>query len=292
MTKAILRWATPLLALFVLGPAASRLVGLLRASDGSEDVTLLVNTTPALGAAVALGIVGLALVAALPASRALGARVGLTIAGLTLAWAAWYTAPISILARSHDGAGLLIALAIEGVLMLVVGLAMVLAIVRVGATIEGDPLCAPVGEQLRKTFKTGAGLAAMGGAIGATVVIAWFVAREPLSGQLVFAGFLAGIGAGSVGIWCGSFVGGDVPPLATIVGVLLVAVLAPVLGMFWPGGDALRAAVVSDAIPGPVRLQSLDVLVGATLGAPIGLGWVGSMLDGAERATGRNTSSA
>ena len=280
------------MALFLLGPGASRLVGLLRASDSSADVTLLANTTPALGVGVAIAIVALALVAGVPASRVLGVRVGLTVTGLVFAWAAWYTTPITQLARTHDGGTLLLTMAIEGVLMLALGMVMVIVLVRVSAKIEDAPLCSPLGEQLSKTFKTGAGLAALGGAAVATLVIAWFVAREPMRGQSIFAGFVGGIGAGSIGIWCGSFVGRDVPPLAAIVGVLLVAVLAPVIGVFWPGGEALRDAVVRDAIPGPLRLQSLDVLVGATLGAPIGLGWVGSMLDGAERATGQGAARA
>ena len=281
-----------MMALFVLGPAASRLVGMLRASDASADVTLLVNTSPALGVVVAIGVVALALVAGLPASRALGVRTGLTVTGLTLAWAAWYTSPISVLARSHDGGRLLLTLAIEGALTLALGVAALALLVRVGARHDGDPLCEPVAAQFKKALTTGPGLAAMGGALLASLVIAWFVAREPLRGQSIFAGFAAGIGAGSVGIWCGSFVGRDVPPMAAILGVMLVAVIAPVLGMVMPGGEGLREAVVGDAIPGPVRLQGLDALVGATLGAPIGLGWVGSMLDGAERAAGGRTASA
>lgn len=292
MTKAVLRWVLPLLALFVLGPAASRLVGLLRASDASSDVTLLVNTSPAMGVAVAIGVIVLAMVAGVPASKALGARVGLTITGLSLAWAAWYTTPVSVLARSHDGGRLLMSLVAEGVIVLALGLAMLVVLVRVGAEHEGDPLCEPIGEQLKKTFRSGPGLAAMGGAVVVSLVIAWFVAREPMRGQSIFAGFVAGIGAGSAGIWCGSFVGRDVPPLAAIVGVMLVAVLAPVFGLIMPGGAGLREAVVGDALPGPVRLQSLDALVGATLGAPIGLGWVGSMLDGAEQASGKRAARA
>jgi hypothetical protein len=292
MTKVVLRWVMPILALFVLGPSASRLVGLLRASDGSQDVTLLVNTTPALGVLVAFAIVALALVGALPAARFLGARVGLTVAGLTLGWAAWYTAPIGLLARSHSGSGLLITLLGEGVLMLGLGLVILLGVIHVGESNEGDPLCAPVREQLHKSLKTGPGLGAMAGALVASMVIAWFVATEPTRGQALFAGFLGGIGAGSVGVWCGSFLGKDVPPLAALMGVLLACVAAPALGLLMPGGEALRDAVVSDTLPGPVRLQPFDVLVGMTLGAPIGLGWVGSMLDTSEHASGRRPARA
>ena len=287
-----MRWVMPVLALFVLGPAASRLVGLLRASDGSRDVTLLVNTSPALGVVVGMGIAALALVGALPAARVLGARVGLTVAGLTLAWAAWYTAPVGLLARSHGGTGLLLTLIGEGALLMVLGLVILFGVIEMGAKTDGDPLCAPLREQLTKSVKTGPGLAAMAGALVASMVIAWFVATEPTRGQALFAGFLGGIGAGSVGVWCGSFVGRDVPPMAALLGVLLACVAAPAFGLVMPGGAGLLGAVVDDSLPGPVRLQGLDALVGMTLGAPIGLGWVGSMLDGAEQASGRRPARA
>ncbi len=285
MTKVFLRWALPLAALFVLGPAASRLVVMLQAADGSRDVSILVNTSPALGVGVLLGVVALALIGALPAAVLVGPRSALLTAGITLAWASWYTSPLSMLVRRGEAGSLLITLAVEGALAAVLGLAILWLIFRFGAgeRDEKDPLTGPEGMELKRSVTTTVGLAAMAGAIAAAVLVTWALAREPQRGQSIFAAFAAGIAAGGVGVWAGSFVDRDVPRGAPMIAMLVLAFVAPLIGLGVPGAAALQAAGVDDDLLGLLRLQGLDWLVGATIGVPMGLSWARAAIDSSER---------
>jgi len=284
MVKVLLRWALPLAALFVLGPAASRLVVLLQASDGSRDVTLLINTSPALGVAVIVGVIALALVGALPAAALFGPRAALLTAGFTLAWAAWYTSPLSTLVRRAEPGGVLTTLAIEGALIGALGLAMLWLVCRVGARAH-DPKDHMLGEgglELKRTLTTQAGLLGLVASLAAALIVTWALARDPQRGQSLFAAFAAGVAAGAVGVWAGSFADRDVPRGAPVLAMLLLAVVGPLIGLVAPGAQALRDAVVDDAILGPVRLQGLDWLVGASVGVPMGLSWVRGAIDSSE----------
>ncbi|MEZ6242356.1 MAG: hypothetical protein R3B57_04870 [Phycisphaerales bacterium] len=284
MAKVLLRWALPMAALFVLGPAASRLVVLLHAADGSRDVTLLVNTTPILGAAVIAGIIALAIVGALPAARLFGPRAALLTAGFTLTWASWYTAPLSMLVRRAEPTSVLTTLAIEGAIVAAFGMLMLMLIFHVGARAHDpkDHLVGEGGMELRRTFTTPVGLVSMLGAAAAALLITWALAREPQRGQSIFAAFVAGIGAGAVGVWAGTFIDRDVPRGAPIVAMLLLAIVAPLIGLVSPGAGAMRDAVVTDAFLGPVRLQGLDWLIGASIGVPMGLSWVRAAIESSE----------
>ena len=60
MKKVILVWAAPLSALFVFGPLGALLVGLLRAEDGGEGVSILIGESPVMGLFVLLGSAAIA----------------------------------------------------------------------------------------------------------------------------------------------------------------------------------------------------------------------------------------
>ncbi len=284
MTKVFLRWALPLAALFVLGPAASRLVVLLHAADGSRDVSLLVNTSPVLGIAVILGVFGLALVGALPAAALVGPRSALLTAGVTFAWASWYTSPLSMLVRRADAGSLLVTLAIEGAIVALLGLGTLWLIFRLGARAddEHDHLIGEGGLELRRCLTTPVGLACIAASIAAAALVTWALAREPQRGQSIFAAFAAGIAAGGVGVWAGSFIDRDVPRGAPMLAMLVLAFAAPLVGLVVPGAEALGPSVVGDDILGVLRLQGMDWLVGALVGVPVGLSWVRAAIDSSE----------
>src|SRR5688572_2029687 len=121
MKAAIVRWAFYLAALLVFGPLAGMLLGGLRGVDGSPDATPLVSTSPALGVALGLGALAIAMVLGAAAARLVGPMAGMTTAGLVVAWASWRTGTVDELVRTAGSGQPLIRLAIEGLIFGVAG---------------------------------------------------------------------------------------------------------------------------------------------------------------------------
>lgn len=67
------------------------------------------------------------------------------------------------------------------------------------------------------------------------------------------------------------------PALAPYIGVLVVAIGAPVYAAVSYGTGITQASVTGELIP-PARLIPMDWLAGMFLGVPWGLGWVAGMV--------------
>lgn len=276
MVKMLLRWLMPIAALVLLGPIVGRTIAALRASDGGTDVSFLTGADPIAGilALILVGVFGV--VAAAGSASVVGFRPGLTIAGFVVAWGAWFTGENGMIFR-RDGAGAVVPMAIEGGLVALVGAAIVIASAWAGRRHERDSE-RPMLPQLGRSLTTKAGLVASAAAGAAGLVVAWVVARDDMRGQAIFAAFVGGIVAGMVGAQMAPD-SEDAPPMAAggVTGMLALALIAPAIAFVRPGLGGIAAAAESGALPGALRLQPLDWLVGVLLGVPVGMGWAGAL---------------
>jgi len=95
----------------------------------------------------------------------------------------------------------------------------------------------------------------------------------------VFAATLCGaIAAGVAGQLVASSFGATLMPAASIGSMLVVATLGPLLAG-WMHGDGLTSAVFAGGVLPLAKPLSLQWAAGAVIGAPIGIGWAGAMLD-------------
>jgi len=276
-----LRWLLPCSALFLFGPAASKLVGWLRATDGGSDVTFLANDAPGKGLLAGILVLALAMIPSLAATRTIGAKAALAPFALTLAWAAWFTTPIDSLARWQDPGGLFLRVGVENAILGLLGLGCLILIVRLGNREVGkhDPVRPCDADRASWANPTGA-LALAAGAVAAWA-LTWLVARDPMRGQSILAAFVAAIGAGAAGAWIGPLAGGKEAkppsPLVPMASVVLVAVLGPFVALVVPGASELAGVAARGELTGPARLQAFDALLGAALGVPVGFSWVASV---------------
>lgn len=270
MVRAIGRWVFPCLALFIIGPVLSRLIGGLRADDGGPDVSLLVSARPALG--LVMGLIGVAAALAYGgiAGRLLGERTGTLSGGLLLAWVAWMTGDLSLVLRLEGSAGTLALLAAEG--LAVCGLA--LAGVAVIARLSPDRACEPMGVETKRLAKWPALAGALAGA-AAALAVAWLVAFNGLRGQGLMAAVLGSIAAGAISMLAAQSLSGEKPPvLMPFLAVLIAAALGPLVGFVRPGAGELASAMIDGSLPGVLMIQPLDWAAGMLLGVPIGIGWM------------------
>lgn len=278
MMKATIRWVLPLVSLFVLGPIAGWMVGTLRPVSGASGATLLVGADPVKGMLVLVGVLALAGAVAVAGSRLFAPRPGLAAAGWVIGWAAWANASADMMFRTTEGNGVLMTLALEGLLVAGAGAALISVCFFLGSR-GGDAYGGPIGRQIKDSVGTGGGLVSVLAAAVAAAAVVWLTARTGLRGQAVFAAMLGGIAAGVAAKLAGDSAGEDgSPPVAAFIGVLVLAVLAPLSGLIKPGGD-LATAAVSGELTGLVRLMPMDWLFAALFGVPIGLGWAGLALE-------------
>ncbi|MEM9559020.1 MAG: hypothetical protein AAF995_01840 [Planctomycetota bacterium] len=277
-----LRWTLTLAALLMLGPAAGGLVSLLNSPEGLDTVTLLHNSAPLMGVLVLLAIGVLALVPAGVVAVVFGIRPALTTAGLVLAWAAWMMGRGDWLIRAQPTGGTLTMLAVEGALVGVVLLGLLLVLDRLtkraGRT---DPALKPF---VFKDVARPPAMLAAGAAAVAAGLAAWLVAQHAMRGQAIFAAFCGGIAAGVAGRLVASTLAGNntdaqdhaASPWPDYLGVVLIMILGPLVGLVMPGAANLGVAAVDGTLPGLLHVLPLDWAVGAVFGVPLGHAWVGS----------------
>ncbi|MAY73199.1 MAG: hypothetical protein CMJ31_00465 [Phycisphaerae bacterium] len=266
--KTALRNGLPVLALLLFGPLAALPVAGLRASDGSQDTTLLVGTSP-IGGLIAL-VIGavLAVVIGAFAARTLDLLRAMSIAGLTLAWPAIRTGDMrDILQRTGGGAIPLVL--VEAILVAVVGLAC-FAVIRSFHTKKTSvrdivTLVTP------KNTLILVGAGTVGALIGSLVV-----AFDALPGQALLAAILGGAAAGAVVPLLASSIGAKDDIALAFAATLVAGVIAPVVMLVYPGLGGAADAARAHAIVGPLAVQPLMWLSGAFVGAPIGWGWAGA----------------
>jgi hypothetical protein len=280
MLTTVARWAPGLLAVFLLGPLAGWMVGLLRGPDGGSDASLLVNTSPILGLLVMIGVFALAGGSALLATKLVGFRTATWAAGYTLAWAAYMATDVPNLVRTHQS-GPFVRLAIEGLFCGGLALVIFVALAAVAhdrshrfgmaATESRQWLMAQMRE---RSSWVGAGVALVVGG-----VVAHVVNIEPMKGQAIFAAVIAGLAAGAAGSWVGSFVGPTPREPMVAVGFCLLAFVGPVVGMVLHGGEAALTAANNGSMFGPSAMIGMDWAAGLFLGLPAGVALIESTVE-------------
>ncbi len=285
MTRTILKWALPLAALLVAGPLWSLAVGSLRAPDGGHDVTFVHSQSIPMSLLIGVGAFAVAGLLGFLAARLFGPRVGVFVWGLGLLWPAWVTGRMGVILRTNPETGVLVALAIEALILgggAIVGVAF-LARCHDAATHASDdtkrviPFAHNFVAQIRDTFKTSAGLASLATGAIAAIGLAWVIGQTDMRGQALLAAFGAGIGAAVAGRLVGTSMSKDAPIAATFLAVALAGVLAPLIAVGYPGTGNLAASVMQHDLPGFLALQPADWAIGLLLGVPTGLSWVGEL---------------
>jgi len=285
MLTAALRWAPGLLALFILGPIAGAMVGMLQGPDGGPDASLLVNSSPALGLMVLLGVFAITGISSLIASRIVGFRLATWSAGYILAWAAYRATDIPNLLRSQpaDAGGPWLMLAVEGLLCGVLAVVLMIGMLIV-AKDRPEPDSASPREWLMGLVKSKSDWAGAGAALVAGLMVAFLINMDPTKGQAILAATVAGAAAGAAGAYVGSFVGETPREPIIAIGFCLLAVVGPILGMFFFGSDGLAGANVGSLAGAPAMI-GLDWAAGLMMGLPAGVALVESTVEHTTKAT-------
>lgn len=264
-------WTILLACLFGAGPALVWLAPRMVGGDGGPGWTYLASESSGLGAVLLIVTLLAACVIGLATSRLLGMRAGLGAIGMTLVAPALQGGEIVEILRWADAPGVFARLALEGAIVAAIGFGAAFVMGRI-APREAPMSPAERQERARHHVTEGAIGAVSALAIGA--IAAWIIAREPIKGQMIAAGFAAGV----AGMGAGRVIAPRAPIAAVALGVLLLGVFGPMLGFVVAGSDALRAAYEQrlPAIAGPTPI---DWITGAMLGMPLGLTWAISMLE-------------
>ncbi|MBN8597454.1 MAG: hypothetical protein J0L78_07245 [Planctomycetes bacterium] len=283
MRKAIFEWVSLVLAVLILGPVAGTLPAMLRSAAGSGQTSALTSTTPILGIVLALGGLALATVVGMFGSKTVTRPMGMACAGFVLVWVACRFGRAEMIFRestSPTNAAWLMAL--EAAILALPALWAV-TIVQRPRPFEFDEGILAIAEVrsglmdgLRAVARDHRALLAVVAAAAGAVLGCSLGSISLMKGQCVFAGVLAGIGAGCAG---GLLIAGldSRPSLAPYLGVLLVAIGAPIFAIFKHGAGLGTAAVTGDLVP-LGRLIPMDWIAGMFLGVPWGLSWVSGMV--------------
>lgn len=283
MRKAIFEWVCLVLAVLILGPVAGLLPAMLRSPAGSGEATALTSTTPLVGIVLSLVALALATVVGMFGSKTVTRSMGMACAGFTLVWVACRSGRAEMIFReSTSPAASAWMLAIEAAILAVPAL-FVVTLVQRPRPLESDANAVAfvevrtgLVEGIVALFRDYRGLVGIIAAVAGAAFGCALGSISLLKGQCVFAGVLAGIGAGCAG---GLVIAGveSKPSLAPYVGVLLMAIAAPIVAIFMNGSGLSTAAITGDLVP-PGRMIPMDWIAGMFLGVPWGLSWVSGMV--------------
>lgn len=269
MIRTTLRWMMISLAVMVVGPVAAWLCRPIRGIDGGMISTVLVGDSVGPAIIRLLLAMGLATLFGAGVSRLLGWRLGCFVAGVVLAWPAWEHTGVAQLIRSTGDPSIMTSLAIEGGALLALTLGTALLIFRVDPGIDRRPEVLP-GVVPGVGGVIAAALAA--GTLAGIVVL--IVAIEDQRAQAFAAAVVAGIIAGTVARFIGPYPG----PSTAILGLLIVAIAAPILTGMLAGPDLVEAAY-DGTLLNMGRLTPMLWASGAFVGVPIGTAWAESMFE-------------
>ncbi|MBX3363195.1 MAG: hypothetical protein KF866_00390 [Phycisphaeraceae bacterium] len=279
-SRVAIRWSITLSALLVVGPLVGRLTGSLRNVDGSIHATPLVSLSPLTGMLGALvGVVAACTLGAV-GGRWFGPRFALRTAGFVLCWAAWRTGTMDEILRTAQGSTPLRSLALEGLVLgaaVLVGVYLMLRCSRPVHAAEREEFGSGHSRHAMGVFVLASALAVVVGAAGAGFA-GWLIAVEPLKGQAIFAAFFGGIAAGAFGRLAGSLICERVSPMALVGGIVVAAIVAPLTPLIFQSGAVMDRAYAGTLFKAAYVLP-LDWLGGGLVGVPIGIAWVGSMMD-------------
>lgn len=264
MKQTVIQWIVLAVAALVAGPIAGRLVGMSHAADGAVNATALISESPAISIALYAAAFLIAGAVGVAGARFTTAGVALASTGIVLAWVAWRTARVEEVLRLTHSPSVFRTLAIEGLLLGVIGVAvaaMIVKVARKSAKEESDGLF------------SGHTLAGVGAGVLAGAIVGWAIARSDASGQA----FAAAIGSGIAAATIGRIVSMRTPIVAFVVVGAILAVGGPALGAVMNGSDAVRAAYAGSLVP-LARLMPIDWIAGVLIGVPIGASWAAAMV--------------
>lgn len=281
MIDATTRWVARAIAVLILGPIAARAAGMVLGADGSEAASMLTGNAVAPGL-VALAVVGVCtLAAAGVAARLADRHEGVLCAALVLGWVAWSGGRLGETYRLAPEVGTLARLSFEGAAVLVIAVASWVVADRLSrrdAKSEGLTLStAEINGLLRG--KAGVPVLLTGLVCGLGCV--WLFARHDHPGQGLGAAFLGGVAAGVLGSLVLQSVIKESREVAAIgvggvfvpatVGVMLGAVVGPLVGIGVPGTGKIVDAVVRGDLPGWLAVSPASWVAGALIGVPAGI---------------------
>lgn len=280
MIEAAARWTARGISLLVLGPLAAWGGGQVSNADGSVAATLLT------GASLGAGLPALAVVAGcLLAAAVVGARLGdrheaVLNLGLVLAWVAWTGGRMEEVFRATAGAGPLVLLAVEGLVMMGLVLAACVAADRFSRrTVDAEGLSTS-GASITGALRHKAGLPVLGVAMAVGLASAWLFGRYGGAGQGLGAAFLGGLIGGVFATQAYESltknekkppVGSTGVLLPALAGMLLAGALAPLIGIASPGPGRLLDGIARGTLPGWVLVSPASWAAGAMLGVPMGV---------------------
>jgi hypothetical protein len=281
MLQAILRWAIPLLALFVLGPLALLLTASLRAIDGSGEASLLVGRSPTQGLLMGVGAILIALVVGVVGARLLGARRGLFSAGLVLAWAAWGTGHVDKVLGQTNSSQTLWMFAAEAALLTLLGGACAWVILKIKPKPITFNAQAPI--EIRpepSSLLDSSALPAIGASLLAAALVAWLLAFDTQKGQTIGAAIIAAM----IGTMVARMVSQSVSPALFVAAVGVLGIVGPAAATFiHPSASGPARAALAGTLFALARPMPFDWLAGAMIGVPLGLAWAGSLVEKQEK---------
>lgn len=294
MRNGTIRWTIYLIAIFVAGPAAGALVGVIHAIDGGP-ASPFVSASPGLGLASAVGALAIALVIGLFTGKFLGLGPAMTASGLVVAWTAWRTADVDQLIRTAQSGRPLKMLAVEGVILGTAGFLIALFCWLASGRQDASELSDEGGNRaarkvagaakyspgiggafmFRKLFGGKGGPASIAVGLVAGGVAAWLIAATPLKGQAIFAAIAAGAFAAAAG----RLVDFEAPVPAMFFPIAILAAIGPLTGIVMSGSGGIVAAAYKGTLFPLANISPLDWIAGGLLGIPLGVSWAGSMIE-------------
>lgn len=267
MAKGVLKWILLATALFLIGPAAGRIIGSVPAPDGGPATSLLLssstlhtlfNAATAFAFALLVGGIG---------ARFFSLGTGLAAAGVVAAWTAAATgASDEIIRRTHD-VNSFWTLTIEGVVVCI----------GLGALALLIGMVVPRVETVETKRKHSSDLSSLAAGLGLGLVIAaiagWLVARSPLTGQAIAAAAAAGAAGALAAIL--SFHRVRSTHIVATLGLL--AIVAPASAALLHGDAVTKLAYAGELTP-LARITPLQWAAGLLLGVPLGASWGRSMI--------------
>ncbi|MEX0877039.1 MAG: hypothetical protein WD114_06230 [Phycisphaerales bacterium] len=283
MLHVLKQWAARALSLCVIGPAAAWVAHRVLAADGTHQTTLLTGDSLTTGLSSLVGVALLVLLTGVIVARLVDRREGLLNMAFVLGWVAWTSGQLGEVFRVRPDTGTLVMLAAEGLLL--TGAVLLAGVLmtdpqrggRMGQPDDVSRFDLPL---LFSSLTSKPGLAAMLAGIVGAAAVAMLFGQSDLPGQSVGVGFGAGILGGVAGAMAaGSMRGGDEELVATpyapiMLGVMLCAVIAPLLGIVRPGAGDLAGLVVRGDLPGYLIVSPSAWVICALLGVPVGHSWV------------------
>lgn len=274
-----LRWGMLLIAFAVVGPLASLPLNAVRDVDGGHAISMFVN------AGVFPGVIGAACVfAAALALGAIGAFLFSTgwacaYSGIVIAWGAYRCGTLEEIIRQARSDAPLTMLASEGLTAILFAGLIAGVIQRISAKRQG--LAVMPGSLIIQgdvpNLKTVTQIALAAGGVAAGVV-AYLAAVTDFKGQGIFAAFFAAIIAGVATQIVAKSKGGQATVVLVVASVVIPAILGPAAAKILQGSTIVETVFAGRVIP-LARVMGLDWAAGALLGAPVGLGWAGAMID-------------